>query len=87
MRSHVIVVAAGLALGVGLGLPRAAVWQPIAETDDPVRALVSRLQLEQYKATLKGLTQFGDRRQGTTRNRDAVDWIETQLQAVGCTTT
>ena len=87
MRSHVIVVAAGLALGVGLGLPRAAVGQPIAETDDPVRALVSRLQLEQYKATLKGLTQFGDRRQGTTRNRDAVDWIETQLQAVGCTTT
>ena len=87
MRSHVIVVAAGLALGVGLGLPRAAVGQPIAETDDPVRALVSRLQLEQYKATLKGLTQFGDRRQGTTSNRDAVDWIETQLQAVGCTTT
>ena len=49
--------------------------------------LVARLQLEQYKATLKGLTQFGDRRQGTTRNRDAVDWIEAQLQAVGCTTT
>ncbi len=87
MRSPVIVVAAGLALGVGLGLSRAAVGQQIAETDDPVRALVSRLRLEQYKATLKGLTQFGDRRQGTTRNRDAVDWIETQLQAVGCTTT
>ena len=52
-----------------------------------IRELVSRLSLDQYKATLKGLTQFGDRRQGTQRNRDAVDWIEAQLKAVGCTTT
>jgi hypothetical protein len=57
-----------------------------AENDD-VRTLVGRLDLEQYKATLKGLTQFGDRRQGTKRNRDALDWIEAQLKAVGCTTT
>ena len=56
------------------------------ETKD-VRTLVSRLDLEQYKATLKGLTQFGERRQGTKRNRDAVDWIEAQLKAVGCTST
>ena len=54
---------------------------------DVVRMLVSRLDLEGYKATLKGLTQFGDRRQGTKRNRDAIDWIESQLQAVGCATT
>ena len=87
MRSNVIIVAAGLALVVGLGVGRAASGQQSADTDDPVRTLVSRLQLEQYKATLKGLTQFGDRRQGTTRNRDAVDWIEAQLQAVGCTST
>ena len=52
-----------------------------------MRTLVSRLDLAQYKATLKGLTQFGDRRQGTKRNRDAIDWIEAQLKAVGCTTT
>jgi hypothetical protein len=58
-----------------------------SDEDPTVRALVSRLRLEQYKATIKGLTQFGDRRQGTKRNRDAVDWIEAQLQAVGCTTT
>ena len=32
---------------------------------DPVAALVGQLNLEQYKATIKGLTQFGDRRQGT----------------------
>jgi hypothetical protein len=52
-----------------------------------VRALVSRLDLEKYKATVKGLTQFGDRRQGTKRNRDALDWIEAQLKSYGCTNT
>ena len=87
MHSHVIVVVAGVALIAGLAVGRAASEQQSADTDDPVRTLVSRLQLEQYKATLKGLTRFGDRRQGTTRNRDAVDWIEAQLQAVGCATT
>lgn len=51
---------------------------------DPVEVLVSRLTLESYKSTLKGLTQFGDRRQGTSRNRDAIDWIEQQLIAAGC---
>ena len=55
--------------------------------DDPVRALVGRLDLEKYKATIKGLTQFGDRRQGTDRNRAAIDWIEAQLKSYGCTNT
>jgi hypothetical protein len=53
---------------------------------DPVKALVDRLDLEKYKATIKGLTQFGDRRQGTDRNRAAIDWIEAQLKSYGCTT-
>ncbi len=57
-----------------------------APADDPVRTLVSRLDLERYKATVKGLTQFGDRRQGTERNRKAVDWIEAQLESYGCPT-
>ncbi len=57
------------------------------DDNDPVATLVSRLSLDNYKTTLKGLTQFGDRRQGTQRNRDAVDWIESQLQAFGCTNT
>jgi hypothetical protein len=53
---------------------------------DPIRALVDRLDLEKYKATIKGLTQFGDRRQGTDRNRAAIDWIEAQLRSYGCPT-
>lgn len=52
--------------------------------DDPIRELVSRLTLDNYKTTLKGLTQFGDRRQGTKRNRDAIDWIEQFLIDVDC---
>lgn len=52
--------------------------------DDPVAQLVARLDLERYKATIKGLTRFGDRRQGTDRNRAAIDWIESQLRAYGC---
>jgi hypothetical protein len=51
-----------------------------------VAALVARLDLERYKATIKGLTQFGDRLQGTARNRKAVDWIEAQLRQYGCPT-
>src|SRR6476659_7406151 len=50
---------------------------------DPARAAVARLQLEQYKAHIKGLTQFGDRMQGTQRNRDAIDRLEKQLRSFG----
>ena len=64
-----------------------AVAAPAAEDNDPVRTLVGRLDLEKYKATIKGLTQFGDRRQGTDRNRAAIDWIEAQLKSYGCTDT
>jgi hypothetical protein len=54
---------------------------------DPLRPLVERLDLQKYKATIKGLTQFGDRRAGTDRNRAAIDWIEAQLKSYGCTNT
>jgi len=70
----------GLAL---LALPAAAQ----TPEPDPIRQLVQRLDLEKYKAAIKGLTQFGDRRQGTKRNRDAIDWIEAQLKSYGCTNT
>jgi peptidase M28-like protein len=58
--------------------------QPPAVNED-VKRMVERLDLEKYKATIKGLTQFGDRRQGTQRNRDAVNWIQKQLESYGYT--
>jgi hypothetical protein len=58
-----------------------------ARPDSTVKALVERLDLQRYQATVKGLTRFGDRRQGTARNRAAVDWIEAQLKSYGCTNT
>jgi hypothetical protein len=64
---------------------RADTLQGPAETvADPAKILVDRLDLERYKATIKGLTQFGDRKQGTDRNRRAIDWIEAQLKSYGC---
>src|SRR5215831_1123184 len=60
---------------------------PPAAVDDPVKTLADRLDLEKYKGILRGLAQFGDRRQGTERNRQAVDWIEAQLKDSGCTNT
>ena len=82
-------MAAALLLACGSGDGRAVSGQqqaPADGADDPIAVLVGRLDLERYKAVIKGLTQFGDRRQGTQRNRDAVDWIEAQLEAAGCPT-
>jgi Peptidase family M28 len=64
-----------------------AAAQPPAQPADPIRELVGNLELERYKAILRGLGEFGDRQQGTKRNRDAVDWIEAQLKSYGCTNT
>jgi Peptidase family M28 len=85
MRLAAVLPAASL-LVVALHTKLAA--QTPAPTDgaDPVAHLVAQLDLERYKATIKGLTQFGDRRQGTTRNRQALDWIEAQLKSYGCAT-
>src|SRR6476660_3188490 len=58
-----------------------------AQQDPNLKAMVDRLELEKFKATIKGLTQFGDRRQGTDRNKAALDWIEAQLKSYGCTNT
>ena len=82
-------VSAALLLAVGAG-PGAAVFgrqpTPGDGAGDPIAVLVGRLDLERYKAVIRGLAQFGDRRQGTQRNRDAVDWIEAWLEAAGCPT-
>jgi hypothetical protein len=72
------------------GLLEAQTPAPAAASEalpDPVKTLVERLDLEQYKANIKGLTQYGDRRQGTERNRAAIDWIEAQLKGYGCVNT
>ncbi|NOT24795.1 MAG: M20/M25/M40 family metallo-hydrolase [Acidobacteria bacterium] len=76
---------AWVALIAGLGAAVAG-QQVSPSPDDPVKTLVGRLDLERYKATIKSLTQFGDRRHGTARNRTAVDWIEAQLKSYGCAT-
>ena len=87
-------VAAACAFVALLVVPRAygqGAAEPPARLDTlrnpDIQAMVARLELEKYKATVKGLTQFGDRRQGTARNRAAVDWIEAQLKSYGCTNT
>ena len=54
---------------------------------DPVSILVGRLDLQRYKEIIKALTQFGDRREGTARNRAAIDWIEARLKHDGCVNT
>ncbi len=70
-----------------LAMPAPTLAQPVASPADPVRVLTERLDLERYKTTIKALTRFGDRRQGTARNRAAIDWIEAQLKSYGCTNT
>jgi hypothetical protein len=55
--------------------------------NDPIQTMVGRLDLQRYKTTIRGLTKFGDRREGTDRNRAAIDWIEAQLKSYGCTNT
>src|SRR5437879_6491508 len=83
MRSSVFVLALlGVLSQAQVPAPPPAPQPPAP--DDPIKTLVERLDLEKYKATVKGLTQFGDRRQGTARNRAALDWIEAQLKSYGC---
>ena len=82
------VIASAVLVSPRAGAQRAeATGQGQGGPSETVKALVERLELERYKAMIKGLTQFGDRRQGTDRNRKAVDWIEAQLKSYGCTNT
>src|SRR5437764_2764029 len=71
------------ALGIPTVAPAQADSTPAA-APDPIARLLARLDLEQYKATIKGLTQFGDRRQRTDRTRASVNWIEAHLRSYGC---
>lgn len=94
MRWKLVIAGVGV-IGIAVS---ARAWTQSAETatqasasesasTETITGLVGRLDLERYKATIKGLTAFGDRRQGTDRNRKAVDWIEAQLKSYGCTNT
>jgi hypothetical protein len=91
MRAHALTVIAAAGLGLlsvaGTTARAQTAGAPADTTRDPVAEMVGRLDLERYKGIIKGLTQFGDRRQGTDRNRAALDWIEAQLEASGCTNT
>ena len=73
-------ISLALVLAAGIVVPAAA------QQDEVIKTLVDRLDLGRYKSTIKGLTAFGDRREGTDRNRAAVDWIDTQLKSYGCAT-
>jgi Peptidase family M28 len=82
MKANVIAALLVATLAVSLSAQGPSTPKP----NEAVKALVGRLDLEKYKATIKGLTQFGDRLQGTDRNRRAIDWIEAQLKSYGCPT-
>jgi hypothetical protein len=56
---------------------------PMSAADSMHQQVVQRLDFESYKEILHGLTQFGDREQGTPRNAAAIDWIEDQLRGWG----
>ncbi|HET7258824.1 MAG TPA: hypothetical protein VFI75_03830, partial [Candidatus Acidoferrum sp.] len=75
----------GVMMSPGTSAQRVETAQAASQSSngETIKALVGRLELERYKATVKGLTEFGDRRQGTDRNRKAVDWIEAQLKSYG----
>jgi hypothetical protein len=81
----VVALSVALAFAVPAVHAQAPATAPAAV--DPISKLVGQLELGKYKATIKSLTRFGDRRQGTERNRQALDWIEAQLKSYGCTNT
>ena len=71
----VVVSTAGSGLVLGPALHQTISAQEPVGAENSIEALVARLDLEQYKLTIAGLTHFGDRRQGTQRNREAVYWL------------
>jgi hypothetical protein len=59
---------------------------PMTAADSMHQSVVRRLDFDSYKEIIRGLTQFGDREQGTERNAQAIDWIEAQLKGWGYAT-
>jgi hypothetical protein len=86
-----LLLPSALLLAAALALPASAqtasaTIPPAPAAADPIAQLVGQLDLGRYKETIRNLARFGDRRQGTERNRKAIDWIEAQLKSFGCTT-
>jgi hypothetical protein len=81
-----VLLAATLALAAPAAPAQTAPAAGPAAAADPVAHLVSQLDLGRYKETIRNLARFGDRRQGTERNRKAIAWIEAQLKSYGCAT-
>ena len=76
----------GLRFFVGVSIWVTVMAGQTANAPSPaVRTVVGRLELDRFKAHIKGLAQFGDRIQGSDRNRKAIDWLEQQLKAFGYT--
>ena len=83
------VLASSFLLAAAFALPASAQTAApagAAAPADPIAQLVSQLDLGRYKDTIRNLARFGDRKQGTERNRKAIDWIEAQLKSYGCAT-
>ena len=87
MRSRILISTFATLIAAPLAAQNNAATAAPAQAEDPIRVMVQRYTLDNFKTTLKGLAQFGDRRQGTSRNRAATDWIEAQLKSYGCTNT
>jgi peptidase M28-like protein len=85
-RSLRVMISSLLIFGTAASAQSGRTQQRVGGNADPVAVLVGRLNLDRYKATIKALTQFGDRREGTDRNRAAIDWIEGQFKSYGCPT-
>ncbi|MGH9408317.1 MAG: peptidase M28, partial [Vicinamibacterales bacterium] len=83
MRARILLGSSAVLIAASLVAVSAQRGPAPTPPDPAIATMVSRLALDHFKTTLKGLTQFGDRRQGTKRNQDAVEWIAAQLKSDG----
>jgi acetylornithine deacetylase/succinyl-diaminopimelate desuccinylase-like protein len=81
--SAVVLLAAPITNAQTVPAQAALSAQTTNAASDQMRTVVGRLELEHFKAHIKGLAQFGDRMVGTQRNRDAIDWLDRQLKSFG----
>jgi hypothetical protein len=72
-------------MALGCGSDRTGPVDNRGDVAKSVDTAITRLNLSSYRVAILGLTQFGDRTQGTQRNSDALDWIEAELQSHGYT--